>query len=294
MVTGASSGIGQATALHLDRLGFHVFAGVRNPADADSLRQRASERLVPVLMDVTDPSSISAAAATVEDNLDGDGLAGLVNNAGIVCNGPLEFIPIEEFRRQFEVNVVGVVAVTQSFLPLIRLAKGRIIIVGSIGGRSAGPIVGPYTASKFAVEGLADSLRVELLPWNIHVSLIEPGVVATPMFDKSASYAREAMAALPEKGRQFYLRTFQAVMDGFEKMGKTAIPPEKVAQAIGRAMVSQRPKTRYLVGPDAYIQALMAWLLPDRARDAMAVKMFGLPTQAPEIPAEAMDRVSVN
>ena len=162
VITGASTGIGRATALHLDRLGYRVFAGVRQEADAESIRQRSSARLSPVFLDVTAAASIQAAATLVAAEVGETGLAGVVNNAGIGLGGPLEFFPIDELRRQFEINIVGPLAVTQAFLPLIRRGRGRIVLVGSISSRRASPIAGPYNASKFALEALADALRLEL------------------------------------------------------------------------------------------------------------------------------------
>jgi NAD(P)-dependent dehydrogenase (short-subunit alcohol dehydrogenase family) len=182
VVTGTSTGIGRATALHLDRLGYRVFAGVRRAEDAVRLRSEGSERLAPVLLDVTDIGSIEAAAKTVSAEVGERGLAGLVNNAGIVTGGPLEFVPLDELRRQLEVNTVGPVAVIQHFLPLVRRGRGRVVFVSSIGGRFSQPIVGPYCASKFALEALADALRMEVAPSGIHVSLVEPGAVKTMIF----------------------------------------------------------------------------------------------------------------
>jgi NAD(P)-dependent dehydrogenase (short-subunit alcohol dehydrogenase family) len=277
VITGASTGIGHATALHLDRLGYRVFAGVRRPADADRLHAKGSERMVPVLLDVTDSGSIDAAAKTVSAEVGEQGLAGLVNNAGIVVGGPVEFLPIDELRRQLEVNTVGPVAVTQHFLPLVRQGTGRIVFVSSIGGRFSQPIVGPYCASKFALEALADALRMELAPSGIHVSVVEPGAVRTMIFEKGGRYGDQALKQLPEEGRRLYGKTTQAVLDFFAKMEKSAIPPDRVARAIQHALTATRPRTRYVVGGDARTQALLAWLLPDRARDALLSRLVGLP-----------------
>src|SRR5258708_33287478 len=180
VATGASTGIGEACALRLDRRGFHVFAGVRREVDGGALKQKASGRLTPILLDVTDASSIKSAAAAVAASLDEEGLSGLVNNAGIAIAGPLEFLPIDELRRQFEVNVIGQIAVTQAFLPLLRKGHGRIVNMGSISGRLAFPLLGPYAASKFALRALTTALRMELRPWGIPVSIIEPSGIATP------------------------------------------------------------------------------------------------------------------
>jgi len=277
VITGASTGIGRATALHLARLGHRVFAGVRREADAEALRREGSERLSPLLMDVTDTASIEAAAETVAAEVGERGIGGLVNNAGIALGGPLEFLPLDELRRQLEVNTVGPVAVTQQFLPLVRRGRGRVVFVSSIGGRISNPIIGPYAASKFALEALADALRVELAPSGIHVAVIEPGAIKTAIFEKAGPYGDEALARLPDEGKRLYLAMGRAVLDSFAKMERTAVPPERVARAIEHALTAPRPKTRYLVGLDARVQALMVWLLPDRARDALLGRLMGLP-----------------
>lgn len=175
LVTGASTGIGRATALHLDRAGWRVFAGVRREEDADSLRAGGSERLVPSMLDVTDPDQVSAAAERIRSAVGEAGLDGLVNNAGIGLLGPLETLPIEDFRRTVEVNLIAQVAVTQALLPQVRAARGRIVFVSSVGGRMAMPFGSPYHAAKFGLEAVADSLRRELRPWGIEVAVIEPG-----------------------------------------------------------------------------------------------------------------------
>jgi len=277
VITGASTGIGRATALHLDRLGHRIFAGVRREADADGLRRESSARLAPVLLDVTDIGSIQCAVKTVSAELGERGLAGLVNNAGIGVGGPLEFLPIDELRRQLEVNTIGPVVVTQHFLPLLRKGTGRIVFVSSIGGRLSNPIIGPYCASKFALEALADSLRVELAPSGIQVSVIEPGAVRTMIFEKTTRYGDQVLARLPEEGTRLYGKMAQVVIDFFTTMEKNALPPDRVARVIEHALTATRPRTRYLVGLDARIQALLPWLLPDRIRDDLVGRLMGLP-----------------
>ncbi|WP_456426505.1 SDR family oxidoreductase, partial [Rhodocaloribacter sp.] len=189
VITGASTGIGKACALDLDARGFAVFATVRRAEDAKALEAEASPRLRTLFLDVTDAASIAAAAETVAGSVGEAGLHGLVNNAGIAMAGPLEGMPLDAFRRQFEVNVTGQVAVTQAFLPLLRKARGRIVNMGSIGGISVLPFVGAYCASKFAFEALTDSLRMELAPWGIEVVIVEPGSVATPIWGKGEAHA---------------------------------------------------------------------------------------------------------
>src|SRR3990172_8450526 len=182
VITGASTGIGEACALRLDKLGWRVFARVRKEADAERLKNEGSERLTPAFIDVTDEGSIMKAEETVRAVVGEAGLAGLGDNAGVGIHGPLEFLPIEDLRRQLEVNTIGQIAVTQAFLPLIRKGRGRIVNIGSIGGKMATPFLGPYAASKFAMEALTDSLRQELRPWDIHVAIVEPGSIATPIW----------------------------------------------------------------------------------------------------------------
>jgi NAD(P)-dependent dehydrogenase (short-subunit alcohol dehydrogenase family) len=258
-------------------LGHRVFAGIRQEADAESLRQSSSARLSPVFLDVTATASIQAAVTTIAAEVGETGLAGVVNNAGIGLGGPLEFFPIDEFRRQFEINIVGPLAVTQAFLPLVRRGRGRIVLVGSIGGRRASPIAGPYNASKFALEALADALRLELRPEKLHVALIRPGAIATPMFEKVSAYGNDMVRRLPEEGQHRYQAMIQAVGAALRQLEKHALPPETVALAIAHALTAARPKTHYLVGLDARVQALVAWLLPARLRDALILRLLRLP-----------------
>lgn len=277
VVTGASSGIGRDAALALDRAGFRVFAGVRRDADADSLRAAASPRLEPIRLDVTDAAAIAAAAKHVEAAVGAAGLAGLVNNAGIGIGAPIEFLDLDELRRQLEVNVVSVVAVTQAFLPAIRRARGRIVTVGSIGGRVSQPLVGPYSASKFAIEAITESARMELAPHGIEVALIEPGAIRTEIWDKTESYAQEMLARLPAEASALYGDAVRSVMKMLAHQKRVAIPPDACSRAILHALTARRPKTRYVVGNDAKMQALFARFLPDRWRDAIVVRFMGYP-----------------
>jgi NAD(P)-dependent dehydrogenase (short-subunit alcohol dehydrogenase family) len=272
VITGASTGIGAACALHLDRLDFHVFAGVRKQADGDALRQQASYQLTPIFLDVTDPASIAAAASTISTVVGETGLAGLVNNAGIVVGGPLEFIPIADLRRQLEVNVIGQVAVTQAFLPLLRQGRGRIVNIGSISGRVATPFLGPYAASKFALSALTDSLRVELRPWDIEVCLVEPGPIATPIWEKSLAVAEQMVQNLPPQAHAFYGSAFDRMRKFALNRSQIGIPPEAVAKVVAHALTAPRPKTRYLVGPGAWLAALLAKFVPDRLRDGLMTR----------------------
>lgn len=276
VITGASTGIGRACALHLDRLGFQVFAGVRRVVDGQALEKEASDRLQPVMLDVTEAGTIAAAVQTVEAAVDRAGLAGLVNNAGIVVAGPLEFLPLDRLRRQFEVNVIGQVAVTQAFLPLLRRGQGRVINMGSISGRVATPLLGPYAASKFALEALTDSLRAELLPWGIQVSIVEPGAVITPIWDKSASAGSEMLRHLSPRAHELYGPAMARGLENARRTGQRGVPAEMVARVVAHALTARRPRTRYLVGQDARIGAILARLLPDRLRDRLIVRQRGL------------------
>ncbi|MGA3325839.1 MAG: SDR family oxidoreductase [Terriglobia bacterium] len=277
VITGASTGIGAACALHLDKLGYRVFAGIRKAADGESLRQRASARLVPVRLDISDEAEVGQAARNVIEALGGEGLAGLVNNAGIVVGGMLEFLPLEALRRQLEVNVVGQIAVTQAFLPSLRKARGRIVNMGSVSGLISGPFTGAYSASKFALEALTDSLRLELRPWKIHVSIVEPGFIQTPIVSKSLAAAEALRAQLPEEALQLYGASLRAVREGTERAAAQAASTEVVVKAVVHALAARRPRTRYVVGQHSGFRiSLTRALLPDRWRDALIARYMGL------------------
>jgi NAD(P)-dependent dehydrogenase (short-subunit alcohol dehydrogenase family) len=279
VVTGASTGIGRATALHLAGSGFTVFAGVRKPQDAETLRSDSSS-ITPLILDVTNPEQLAAAVKTVEAAVGDKGLQGLVNNAGISGGAPTEFLPLDDLRGMLEVNVVGMVATTQAFLPLLRQGKGRIVCIGSIGGRMAVPFLAAYSMSKAAVSALCDSLRGELRPWGIHVALVEPGAIKTPIWDKGLRGVEESMQGRwPERALQLYGDTIPKLRTMTEKTASSAIEPVNVAKVVEHALTATRPRTRYLVGKDARIQALVR-RVPDRTRDAMVARMIGLPKKA--------------
>jgi NAD(P)-dependent dehydrogenase (short-subunit alcohol dehydrogenase family) len=270
IVTGASSGIGEACALHLSQLGFRVFAGVRRQADGKALQAQAAGSLSPVILDVTDPETISAAANQIQVEIKDSDLAGLVNNAGIAVACPLEFVPLDVLRRQLEVNVIGQIAVTQAFMPLLRKNQGRVVFISSISGRIASPLLGPYAASKFALEGLADALRRELIPWGIRVSVIQPGRVNTPIWNKSLAAAEDLLNAMPGEVHQLYGEMISSAVEGVRHSAKGA-PMEDVNRAVVHALTAARPRTRYLIGQDARIGAAIARLLPDRLIDRLYV-----------------------
>ena len=287
MITGASTGIGAACALHLDRLGWRVFAGVRKQADAETLKAQGSPRLTPISLEITDTVSISTAASAVAGAVGQAGLAGLVNNAGIVVPGPIEFLPLPDLRRQLEINVVGQVAVTQAFLPLIRAGRGRIVNMGSIQGRMATPFAGAYSASKFALEALTDALRLELAPWGISVSIVEPSAVATPIWEKSAKTAEAMLGSVQPEALVLYAEAIQAVKRTAADAAKRAVDPVEVARVVEHALTAARPRTRYVVGREAKFRAAMALLVPDRVRDNLVAKAMGLPKTAPSAPPKA-------
>lgn len=268
LVTGAAKGIGRASVARLERHGFRVFAGVRTEADAQLLR---AESVTPVMLDVTDGNCVARAMEVVESAVGGGGLQGLVNNAGIVVGGPMEGIPLDVLRHQFEVNLFGVVAVTQAALPLLRVGSGRIVNVSSINGRIVAPFVAPYAASKFALEAISDGFRMELQRWNIPVTVIEPGAVATPIWETSARRAVEVSERLPESVRTLYAGVLKRIGDRGRPPAH-AVAPERVAAVIERALTVRRPAPRYLVGRDAKIAALLRLVLPDRLMDRVLTR----------------------
>jgi len=276
VVTGASTGIGRATALRLAALGFRVLAGVRRPPDGERLVSDASGALTTLTLDVTDDGSIEAAAGEVERAAGAAGLRGLVNNAGIAEPAPVELLPLDVLRRQLEVNVVGQVAVTQALLPLLRRARGRIVNVSSVGGRVSSPALGAYSASKFALEALSDSLRIELRPWGIDVVVVEPGSIRTEIWRRGESKADSLLERLPAQRRALYEPLFDGMRRLSARSQRRAIAPDRVAARIARALTARRPRTRYVVGADARLQMALSAALPDRAYDALVRRLAGV------------------
>jgi NAD(P)-dependent dehydrogenase (short-subunit alcohol dehydrogenase family) len=269
VVTGVSSGIGRATALRLAAAGFHAYGGVRRAADAPS-----AAWVTPLLLDVTDEAQIAAAAKTVADDVGDAGLAALVNNAGIGVTGPLELTPPAEIRRQFEVNVVGQVAVTQAFLPLLRTARGRLVLIGSIGDRITIPYGGPLAASKHALASIAEALRLELAPWDVRVILVEPASISTEAVGKLERDARRAAAGfVADPG---YRGPYLEMVRRLAARERRGSPPEVVADAVAAGLAARRPRARYLVGKDARRLAALG-RLPAPVFDALRRRMFGLP-----------------
>jgi NAD(P)-dependent dehydrogenase (short-subunit alcohol dehydrogenase family) len=281
VVTGASTGIGRATALLLDERGYRVFAGIRKEADADELRRRGSDRLTPVTLDVTQADQIESAREQVAEAVGDGGLAGLVNNAGVGGGGPIEFMELDELRSTLEVNLIGQVAVTQAFIPLLRKAKGTIVFIASIGGRVAGPFMSPYNTSKFAIEAVGECLRHELRPWEIEVVVVEPGTIDTEIWRKGSDLLRERVEQLPEDARRLYGRQFSWLGEMLNEADSRGISPRKVAEVIHKAIASDKPKHRYLVGTDAKIGARLKGTLPDRTFSKLAERQMKMPTDVP-------------
>jgi NAD(P)-dependent dehydrogenase (short-subunit alcohol dehydrogenase family) len=269
LVTGASTGIGEATALHLRELGFEPVAGVRSDEDAERL---ARSGLRTVKLDVTDAGQIAA----VGEELGAGALAGLVNNAGIGVAAPLEFLPLDQLRRQLEVNLVGQVGVTQALLPALRRGRGRIVNVSSIGGRVALPLLGPYNMSKFALEAFSDSLRRELRGQGVDVIVVQPGGIKTPIWKKSNALADELAKEITPEGERLYGRMIEAVRAETYKIEQDrGLPPRDVAELIGTALTSSRPRARYVIGKEAKSRAVAARVLPDRVMDRLIGRALG-------------------
>lgn len=248
VVTGASTGIGRATALHLDELGFRVFAGVRNPDDGNALVEDASEWLTPVLLDVTEDDSIAAAVGTVAEATSG-GVFALVNNAGRSLNGPLELVTVSQIRQLMDVNVIGLLGVTQAFLPLLRKSRGRIVNISSGHGLLAIPDKSVYAASKFAVQAISDSLRVELRPFGMSVSCLAVGKVDTAVLGKIEADRVEMLGAANPETVELYSPLVEFFDSEVKKL--PGAPPIEVARVVAQVLASRHPRPHYVVGPGA-------------------------------------------
>lgn len=271
LVTGTSTGIGYATAQLLAQIGYAVFAGVRNESDAERLRA-SNANIRTLTLDVANAADVARAAADIRSS--GIPLFGLVNNAGIVVAGPLEHLPLELFRKQFEVNVFGALALTQAVLPLLRDARGRIVFMSSISGQIAPPYVGPYASSKFALEAMADSMRMELSPFGIYVSVVQPGNVNTPIWAKGRASKDELIALLPQEALDRYGNAIERLVQVTEREERTGIDPSAVAGAVLEALTARNPRARYPIGEPRGWQRKMAAMLPERLRDRLILKNF--------------------
>jgi NAD(P)-dependent dehydrogenase (short-subunit alcohol dehydrogenase family) len=291
LVTGASTGIGRATVDTLVAHGALVWAGVRGEEDAATLEAAHPGRVTALRFDVTDEGAVASAGTRV---CAAGPLHGLVNNAGVALPAPLEFMPLAEFRRQLEVNLVGQLAVTQAVLPALRAAADasaqavrtgtaggrdlppapRIVMIGSIGDRIAGPMIGAYHAAKFGLAGLTGSLRAELRPAGIEVVLVEPGAIATPMWSRGTAAGTELLQRLPAEAMRRYSTQIQAALDLAARAAREGLPPRAVAEVIATALTARRPRPRYLIGRDARIAALLTHL-PDRLRERLLARAGG-------------------
>ncbi len=270
VVTGASSGIGKAIAIHLAQRGFLVFAGVRRPEDEAALAAAAGadgELVRPVNLDVTVEEQVCAVADTVRAQ--GTPLAGVVSNAGIAVAAPMEFVPLSDLRRQFEVNVVGAVATIQALMPQVRESRGRLVMIGSISGLVSSRVLGAYAASKFALEAVSDALRRELADWGIPVSVVEPGRIATPIWSKSVGEALERLERMPPEALRYYEGMIDEVREGAKQAEVNGTPAVAVARAVHRALTDRRPRTRYFVGLDAHIVNALRRVLTDPMFDRL-------------------------
>jgi NAD(P)-dependent dehydrogenase (short-subunit alcohol dehydrogenase family) len=281
VVTGTSSGIGRACALLLARQGFTVFAGVRKPADGEALQKDGGERVIPIQIDVTDHAAVTAAAKTVAVTLKsrGETLFALVNNAGIGLAAPLEFQPLADIKQAFEINVVGQIAVTQAFLPLLRESRGRVVNICSVGDRIAIPFGAALNGSKAAFALMSESLRLELRPFGMHVVIIDPGAITTPAVDKTLGDPDVLLARMAPDASRLYGTFFRSFLARAGKRERNGSPPTVVADAVLAAVRDAHPRRRYIVGKGARTLATLPRVLPAPLLDRLRMKIFGMPTR---------------
>jgi NAD(P)-dependent dehydrogenase (short-subunit alcohol dehydrogenase family) len=272
LITGASRGIGRETALRLARDGWEVHAGVRRPEDGAELAAASGDRIVPVTLDVTDGAQVGALAGQLPERLDG-----VVNNAGIVVDGPLEAIGPDRLRLQLETNVVGQLAVTQAVLPRIRASRGRIVFVSSVSGRISAPMMGAYNASKFAIEGLADALRVELAPWGIRVIVVQPTSTDTALWQDALDTVEKTESELSDEHRGLYAKHTAGALRLTRMIQKRTMPVDRVAETIELALTAEHPKARYPVGAATKAQLALFAVTPTRAKDMLLGRASGIP-----------------
>ena len=275
-ISGCSTGIGRACALHFAKNEYCVYAGVRKASDAESLKAADNTgNLEPVILDVTNESQLSDLKAYLSQKIGDVGLVGIINNAAIAKGGPLEYVVPQVVRDMFNVNVMGPLLITQTLLPLVRTANGRIVNIGSIGGKIANPMMGGYSITKFGLEAFNDSLRQELAPQGIHVSLIEPGPIDTPTLQSSDQQIQEVLDSLTDEGKERYGNSIAQIRVYFQAVQNKSLPPQVVVDAAEHALESERPKTRYLVTKEAKIGNFLRWMLSDRALDMILKKTLG-------------------
>jgi NAD(P)-dependent dehydrogenase (short-subunit alcohol dehydrogenase family) len=277
LISGASRGIGRATALRLARAGWTVYATVRSVADGEELvAAAAGADLVPLQLDVTSDAQIAALDPALPERLDG-----VVNNAGIVVSGPLETLSADDLREQFEVNVVGAVALTNLVLPRLRESHGRIVFVSSLSGMISTPMTGAYNASKFAIEAIADAWRLELRPWGVKVALVEPAMTDTDLWRNAPETLEAEAAEMGAEHRELYADHLEGMRRTIPRIQKMAKPVDGVAAAIEKALTSPRPRARYPVGADVRVQAALSGVTPDRVKDAAFGRLTGMPGRKP-------------
>ena len=272
LITGASRGIGRAATIRLAADGWDVIAGVRREDDGAALVSDAGDRVRPIVLDITDDKDLAGLEAVLPTRLDA-----VVNNAGIVVGGPIEGLSLGELRRQFDVNVTGQVAVTQAALPRLRAATGRIVFVSSLSGRISTPMTGAYNASKFALEAVADALRMELRPWGISVILVEPAQTDTDMWRTAGDVLEQTVGDLTPNHRQLYERHIAGARKGIPRSQKMAAPVDGAAATIAFALTARRPRARYIVGTAPKLMNALVHLLPTPARDAVLAASSGIP-----------------
>jgi NAD(P)-dependent dehydrogenase (short-subunit alcohol dehydrogenase family) len=275
LISGAGRGIGRATALRLARAGWTVYAGVRRVEDGEALVAAATGGdVLPVQLDVTSDAQIAALDGELPDRLDA-----IVNNAGIVVSGPLETLSAADLREQFEVNVVGAVALTNLVLPRLREARGRIIFVSSLSGIVSTPMTGAYNASKFALEAIADAWRLELRPWGVSVALVEPAMTDTDLWRNAPETLEAETAEMSAEHRELYGEHLEGMRKTIPRIQKMAKPVDGVAAAIEKALTAAKPKARYPVGIDVRVQAALSGVTPDRVKDAAFGRLTGTPAK---------------
>jgi NAD(P)-dependent dehydrogenase (short-subunit alcohol dehydrogenase family) len=292
VITGASSGIGRSSVSRMVQSGWRVFATVRKPQDGDQLRSDFGTNVTPAIMDVTNRASVTATAEQIAPLLQDSGLDGLVNVAGVGKMRPVEYITRDDLEEIFNINVFGQIAVTRAFLPLLRTARGRIVNISSVGAHIAIPFASLINATKSAFGILNDTLRLELHPFGIHVSVVEPGAIRTPAVEKTLGDVEAVIRSLPPKGaaqygnmlRDFARRGYEREMNGSS--------PDVVAQAIQHAFTAKRPRTRYRVGKHATLLTTLAAFLPDRLLDTIRFRITGMPTEFGSMPPVGEDRLS--
>ena len=272
LVTGASRGIGRSIVERLASGGWDVIAGVRSQQDAAAVTEVNPQQVSSVILDVTNAEHIAALSESLPEQLDA-----VVNNAGIVVTGAIETVSPDEWRKQLEVNVIGQLAVTQAVLPRLRLAKGRVVFISSLNGRVSFPLMGAYSASKFALEAAADALRVELRPWQIRVSIVEPAQTDTDIWRNADAVTAETEAALTPEHQALYARHIAGMKKFIPVSQRMAVPPEKVAAVVEEALTARRPRARYVVGIGPKVQVTLLTNLPTRARDRVLRMVSGQP-----------------